>query len=588
MPDDTDEGDGPHGPGRSNDGGERNDGDDPRERNDGDERDDRHGSDGRDGPRLADLVDSPGDIRNLRERFKAMAEAKRDAGADVSVADFLAQTPKNDAAYIRPSEIEKAEWVADIYDREGRPEIHPRGLHYQIIDKGYEMRDGSPYENARSECWSELKEAVKWAQILGLIDPARIEDRKNNDPTPTAFTDLSNPRGRAGRLDEAGAVGDPYGGAFTRRLEEAGVRVDDGYQHADIPSDVKPARLREHARDAGRDGDLEAFIEDAVDVVVAHAFADLAYDHHCQQRYYIEVWSEKAGVIPEDLAAEYGATIRPAGGGEFSLAMCRDAIRIADARDQDLAVVIVSDFDPKGADMPKSAARKLEVLAALDGVEAEVVQAAVTREQVERYGIPGMPGKTPSGLEHGNVGAKGYQTHKEMFRDHAGQYPVEIRAFKSRYEDAFRDELRAILSQYYDHGLDDRLRDAVDAARDDARDALRRAFLAESDTLRDRLDALATAVERYQDRLEPHLEGARTGLEALGAKEDAVRAEVGVEDRRDDLQAALDDIDHAAVLADVSVDVPDPVAAGIEDALLDTRRSLLEQLSFYKDADIRY
>jgi len=70
---------------------------------------------------------------------------------------------------------------------------------------------------------------------------------------------------------------------------------------------------------------------------------------------------------------------------------------------KDLAVVVVSDFDSAGSDMGLSAARKSEVLGALHGVEVEVVRGAITKAQVEEYGIPGNPSasKVPKGLGRG-------------------------------------------------------------------------------------------------------------------------------------------------------------------------------------------
>ena len=195
--------------------------------------------------------------------------------------------------------------------------------------------------------------------------------------------------------------------------------------------------------------DADEFIETAAQMISRQAFERIYFDATAEQRYYIEIWSEKSGVIPEDLAAEYGATIRESGKGEFSLSMCEKAVDIADKRNQDLALLVVSDFDASGADMPLSASRKLEVLGAVHDVEVETVQAAVTKQQVEEYWIPGDPSKIPDGLDEGSCGAKGYETQKEVFREYAGQFPVEIQAFLTRYRDSFRDEIESKIQPYY-------------------------------------------------------------------------------------------------------------------------------------------
>jgi hypothetical protein len=61
------------------------------------------------GLRFADLVSEPSDVPKIRERVKALAKQARDRGEDATVDDFLAQSRKNDAAYIAPVDLEKAE-----------------------------------------------------------------------------------------------------------------------------------------------------------------------------------------------------------------------------------------------------------------------------------------------------------------------------------------------------------------------------------------------------------------------------------------------------------------------------------------------
>jgi hypothetical protein len=178
------------------------------------------------GPRLADLISEPEDVPKIRERVKALAKQARERGEDASVDDFLAQSRKNDAAYIAPVDLEKAEWIADIYEREGRPETHPRNFHYQILGRGYEKRDGEPY-TASNSSWTELKEAFKWARIIGLVDSSRILDAANPDPKPTAFDDVDRPL--------------PQSGERTTQDATFGIDVDDGFRSASIPDEIELA-----------------------------------------------------------------------------------------------------------------------------------------------------------------------------------------------------------------------------------------------------------------------------------------------------------------------------------------------------------
>ncbi|WP_254810618.1 DUF4175 domain-containing protein [Natronosalvus amylolyticus] len=523
-----------------------------------------------DGDRLDDqplsaVIDEPADIPTLRERIKTMAQEARDRGEEATVEDFLAQSRKNDAAYISPADLEKAEWVADIYEQEGEPETHARDFHYRILGKGYEMRDGSEYAHS-NRCWIELKEAFKWARILGLIDSSRIEDSTNTDVTPTAFESVDRPLPNTGETDLHDIASD--------------IDVDDGYRHARLPSRIEPAEILFE--------DTGTFIETAAKMVADQAFHRMYFDANAEQRYYIEIWSEKSGVIPEALAGEYGATIREAGKGEFSLTMCEKAIDIAATRNQDLAVVIVSDWDSKGADMPLSAGRKLEVLGALNDVDVELVKGAVTKAQVKEYGIPGDPAKVPDGLERGVAAAKGYETQKQLFREYAGQYPVEIQGFSTRYPEAFEKELEERLEAFYDAELGERIKERMSDARDDAREALQRAFYAREDEIETALEELRQAVDRYQDRLEGDIEAAQQGLSMLEDREYAVREDERITKYRSQLTETISGVDHREVLAAVDVPLPKPDSPGVDEPLLDTRRTFLEQLEAYRQYNMRY
>ncbi|GGL44541.1 hypothetical protein GCM10009037_29930 [Halarchaeum grantii] len=101
---------------------------------------------------LGDLIEDGRDLLNLREQLKEVAAADRRDGGDTNVEDSLALSRQNDTAYISNADREKAEWFADIYEQEGEPEIQPRGFHYRILGEGYELRDGTPYENT-NKCW---------------------------------------------------------------------------------------------------------------------------------------------------------------------------------------------------------------------------------------------------------------------------------------------------------------------------------------------------------------------------------------------------------------------------------------------------
>lgn len=525
---------------------------------------------------LTDLVDGDDDLPDLRGHIKTIRDElneSRDSDAKLGVDDLMPLTPKNDIGYIRPSELEAAEWIADIYEQEGEPEIHPRGLHYRIFGKDYDRRNGKPYRN-ETECWEELKQALKWARVLGLVDSDKIQDNSTTDPVYGAFD---------GPEDAGTFRTDPQAGDGIRPAAfddaVARTRVQDGFQPARIQTTLRAAALTYD--------DYDAFVDGVIDALVQHAFSTVDVDLAAHQPYYVEVWAEKGGVIPEGLADEYGVTIR-ANKGELSLSMCEEAIDVAEQRGQDLAVITVTDYDPKGADMPRSAGRKLEILAAISDadLDVEVIQGALTSDQVQEYELPGVPGTKPRGLEHGNTGAKGYETHKDIFREHAGQYPVEIRAFESNYPTAFESAIEREVQRYYDTDLDGEIDAAIEAARERARERLRELFTGRP-ALEAAFDDLQAAMQRYQDAVEPHFESAREGLERLRDAEYEARRDHGVEDQRTHLSDRVEDVGYQEELHDVDVEVPDGMVEGVEDAILDTQRSLLDQLRAYARHDVR-
>lgn len=516
--------------------------------------------------RLSDLVEERQDIAGLREVFKDLAAEAREQGKDWQVDDVLALSRKNDTCYIQPSDIEKAEWFAELYEAEGRPEVHPRGFHYALLGKGYETRHGDAYTNT-TKCWKELQEGAFWARVLGLVDPDRIGDEKNDDPTPTAFASVSDPV----------------------PAEDVAFDASDAAEDANLVSPFEPTKLDVTLEAASLTVEsVGEYVDAQAKRIVEAAFRGVEYRRSLRQPYYIEIWAEKSGVIPEELAAEYGATIRPAGGGEMSFNMCREAVTVASERDQNLAVVMVTDYDPKGIDMGKSAGRKISVEAALEGIEAEVVHAAVTKEQAQENGLPGTPAKEPRGLEDGNPGAMAYETQKRVFREHAGQHPVEIQSFATRAPEAYREAIRDAVEPYYDESLDERIEDSVRTAQQDAYGAVREHLNQHSDDIEAVFSDLQDALDEYQDDLEDDFDVIREGMSELVEREKQLQYDAGVDRCAGELDDELLDVDLAEPLDDVEIDLPAPEAEGVEDALLDTRRSLLEQLRWYQEYDVRY
>jgi hypothetical protein len=224
----------------------------------------------------------------------------------------------------------------------------------------------------------------------------------------------------------------------------------------------------------------------------------------------------------------------------------------------------------------------------LNDVEAEVTQAAVTKQQVAEYGIPGDPAKVLDGLEDDVDGAKGYETQKQIFREYAGQYPVEIQAFSTRYSDGFDEEIGAVFDQYYDVDLEARLRDNAREAREQAGRALVEAFEQHRSEIEDAIEAPQDALEEYRGQLSRNVEAAKDGLSMLRDQEHHARQVAGLEDRRSEFSETIDAVDYRAVVSEIDVSIPDPQVSGLSNPVLDTRRSCMEQLAAYRRYNMRY
>lgn len=526
--------------------------------------------------RLADLIDDREDLIALRESvYKPLSARLRREGRDVTTNDILPLTAQTDTAYIRPSDLEKATWFARIYETEGEPEIHPRGMHYRILGKGYDRPKGDPYVND-TKSWKDMQTGAFWARVLGFVPAERILDEKN--PAP---------QGPNIRIDSQSGAVRPRTTAPTNPLSPAAApeqvvdRVLPGFYSEPIPPQSGSPPTVE--------SDIDALIERTAEAIADAVFRNIRFHADQQQAYYIEVWAEKAGLIPERLSDEYGVTRRPAGGGEPSYDMCRSAVEIAAARGQDLVVIMISDFDPKGLDMPKSIARKIEVEAALaePSIDAHVHHAALTREQAVEHALPTSPAKTPAGLDEETAAARGYEAHKDVFASYAGQEPVEVNAFQAREPEAYVEAIESYIRPYYDPKLSRRLqatrREAREALIDHLSDALADPDLIEAHT------ALDEAVDAYHDRV---ADAAPPGFaEQLAAYREAVqeaRADLDLDEKAGALKDALrTDPEPALATVAEEIDLPTAETDPPNDAILDTERPLIEQLDAYQEFDVR-
>lgn len=526
--------------------------------------------------RMADLVDKRSDFLNLRkEWFKPLAKIIRDAGYNCEVEDLLALSNNSDPFYILPSEKEQAEWYGQVDDLEGNPTTHPRGMHYSILEK-YNDRNGDTYVGDTSQ-WGEVLTGARYAGLVGEVPIGRINDGKNSNPSGESFT--GSDTGLPSDLNF-------YSGAYS------------GYYDPGVGSSVTNPELSK---------EVEEIIERAAEKFTKMVFRDVKFEGKKVQPFRFEIMCEKSGIIPNSFRHEYGATLRPADGGDPSARMCEDAVRLADERDQGLVVIMLSDFDGKGNDMPKSVASKTQAEADLKDVEAYVHHAALTKEQVAKLDLKFAPGTVPQGADKGTSGAKAFQKTNELFAEFAGEDgKIEINALANDYPDVLYDSIEECIEPYYDHERDEQLREAVYQERERFKNAVINRFKNQRGEIEDAYNDLEAAIETYKkeidngeineleddiSHIEDRISQLRSELEhkkdILSKKEREIRDDVSLKEKNSELDTALD-VDLDPVLSEFEIDLPESEVERRDDAILDTRRTWIEQLDAYREFDYRW
>lgn len=508
-------------------------------------------------------------------------EMKQQLPEITSIKQLLALSPKNDPFYMQDFKKKRAEWFAEVWKKEGKPIIHPRGLHYQILGKGYQFEiDGEmvSYQNT-DQSWSYLEKGAKYARFEGLVPYEKILDEKNPEPKDVAYYD----------------------------------------KHYEFkPFEVNYLSI--WGNYINTIDDLEQYFEDQANHITRTLFEKVKYYSDSAQSNHIEIWAEKSGVIPKHIAWEFNATIRPAGGGEPSVRMCYEAIITAKEKEKDLHIFMLSDFDPKGRDMPKSVARKVEKLAKQFGITAYVHYVALTKEQCIKYSLPAVPAKEPKGT---STGMKAYTTLTNIFKEYAGQDPTELNSFQAREPEEYKKTIRDAIKPYYDKNLKEKFKEQLGYFKESIKAMLIMEFYSRILTLkeikqqykdglkeleeleqenREKLDikTFEMDLEKKKQELESFIEEKEQELGIPEIKEeifkrteeiksiiDARENELDFDTLRENYKQELQ-LDIEDLLKDQKFNLPEAIVKDPINALLDTRRKYLEQIKKYKEFDIRH
>jgi hypothetical protein len=241
------------------------------------------------------------------------------------VASLLALAPQNDPFYAdMPSRKRDAERLADLWNRFRFHNAHIRRIHYTFVSQDPKIVTprGSVYENT-DDCWKYLVSASGSARHLRFVPPAAFVDNMTEAPMD-AIVPSESPA--AVSVSEASTLYD--------------LDVDD---LSNLPRQVLiPPVIR--------------------------------------QRYRVEIWVEKSTIsdILKPLHDEYRVTAMT-GVGEISTTRCQEFVDRVARDGRPCRILYVSDFDPKGRQMPVSVARKIEHRLYTDSLDLNIQVRPVLR-----------------------------------------------------------------------------------------------------------------------------------------------------------------------------------------------------------------
>ena len=425
--------------------------------------------------------------------YSTIKKLAKDIG--VRVSDLFVLASQNDPFYVgTPSQLRAAEWFADIWRNFGyEGGIHLRRIHYQIVSQKPPLLlpGGKLYRNTQGH-WEYLDNASKYARYLNLVDPGAFDDRRNDKPIIFFHT-----------TDDTPTIGLDY------NFDE------DDFKLPDFP-------------------DLPGYYVE---------------DSKVDQRYHIEVWSEKSTMndILLPICKEMEVNL-VTGAGEISITHTHWLIDRLITYRKPCRIFFISDFDPAGKSMPVAAARKMEkfIYDRGGGHDVKLFPLVLTEDQCREYRLPRTP-------------IKGSERRAQSFEERFGEGATELDALEALYPGELAKILTAAISNYRDFDLEEKVNEAVENIEfhlDEIRDEVLAAHADEIIELKREHRLLSSEFEsRFQD-LNHRLKNLRHAIIS-------------------DLEDQMPDI------SDFSMPEPDH-ATELESPLFDSDRDYFQQLVEYK------
>jgi hypothetical protein len=261
--------------------------------------------------------------------------------------------------------------------------------------------------------------------------------------------------------------------------------------------------------------------------------------------------------------------------GFASLTAIKTMLRRIEASGVPGRILYIADFDPAGQAMPISVARhcqfacwELEELAGEVAPSIKVDNVAVTCEQVERLGIPGIP-------------IKETDTRKARFElQHGERSAVEVEALEAVHPGELARILRGRIEELLDPGLASRVEQTRVEAHNMVATALGEIQEEHREAREDIAQRARAIVGRYQGLYES------LGDEVAGRyRKLSERFERHVEPLREELGAIEDEVRAAATDLDLDLpDLPEGEASEDEDRvwLFDSERDFVDQTEHFR------
>ena len=267
---------------------------------------------------------------------------------------MVAQSKQSDPFFAGlPIRAAGAKWLADLWRRLRIPRgSHVRRIYYILISQPEPIRLFAPVKGSWDyvntvNCYTTLAHAVRDARYLGLIDFESITDQRN-ELTKVYYRPVAG--------DPEIDIEDEVGEQEFSLIAEARVNVSVGF----------PEPITELPRLSIQGPSVP-------------------------QPVCVELWIEKSTMsdIVDPLCEQYECNFT-AGTGEISATRCHELIERAREHGKPVRVLTITDFDPRGQNMPVAFARKLEFLirAAAPDLDVQVKPIALTYEQCVEYRLP--------------------------------------------------------------------------------------------------------------------------------------------------------------------------------------------------------